>query len=237
MAGIKGRAKKIRLTDAQRLAAEANARLIDGATNYALTRYPMFRNWRNHDIDDIRQIVSIGYMKAVATYDLSRGATLKTHVYRVATRHAEATWRIAHTLGRGGGAHDGTCMDDLALSLDRLTEEHPCGDFAADQYAENPESMLERLAMQSDLRDAIENCLTPREREIALRVADGETLETIAQDYGVTRERIRQINTIAIRKLRTELIRNGYAELIPVANRDGRRRGWHEKPPRRTTQC
>ena len=237
MAGVKGRAKKIRLTDAQRLAAEANARLIDGATNYALTRYPMLRNWRNHDIDDIRQIVSIGYMKAVATYDPSRGVTLKTYAYRVSARHAEATWRIAHTLGRGGGAHDGACRDDLALSLNWLIEEHPCGSLAADQYAENPEAMLEKLAMQSDLREAIEKRLTPREQEIVLRVADGETLGAIAQDYGVTCERIRQINTIAIRKLRTELIRNGYAELIPVANRDGRKRGWHERPPRRTTQC
>lgn len=237
MAGVKGRAKKIRLTDAQRLAAEANARLIDGATNYALTRYPMLRNWRNHDIDDIHQIVSIGYMKAVATYDLSRGATLKTYVYRVSTRHAEATWRIAHTLGRGGGAHDGACMDDLALSLDRLVEEHPCGDFAADQYAENPESMLEKLVMQADLRDAIEQCLDQRERDVALRVAEGATLEEIAQDYGVVRERIRQINTKAVRKLRAELIKRGYTELIPVENRDGRKRGWHERPPRRTTKC
>lgn len=237
MAGVKGRTKKIRLTDAQRLAAEANAGLIDGATNYALTRYPMLRNWRNHDIDDIRQIVSIGYMKAVATYDLSRGATLKTYAYSVSARHTEATWRIAHTLGRGGGAHGGACGDDLALSFDQLAEEHPYGEFAADPHAANPEVLLEKIAMQADLHNAIKNCLTAQEQDIVLRAADGATLAEIAQDYGVCRERIRQINSKAIRKLRTELIKRGYSELIPVANREGRKRDWREKQARRAQQC
>lgn len=236
MAGIKGQAKKIRLTDAQRLAAEANAGLIDGATNYTLKRYPMVRGWRNHDIDDIRQIVSIGYLKAIATYDISRGAALKTYVYSVSARHTEATWRAAHTLGRGGGAHGGTCEDDSALSFDRLAEEHPFGEFVADPHAANPETQLEKIAMQTDLHDAL-NCLTSRERDIVLRAADGTTLAEIAQDYGVCRERIRRINGKAVRKLRTELIKRGYSELIPVANREGCKRDRRERPVRRAQQC
>jgi len=55
--------------------------------------------------------------------------------------------------------------------------------------------------------DELLTCLTEREREVIVRrtgFLDGErhTLEAIGQDFGVTRERIRQIETKAIKKLR-----------------------------------
>ena len=71
---------------------------------------------------------------------------------------------------------------------------------------ENPEMLLDRIALKSDLAEAL-NTLTPKEQEILIKRygLDGEgprTLEDVAKDYGVTRERIRQIEAKALRKLR-----------------------------------
>ena len=80
------------------------------------------------------------------------------------------------------------------------------GDFVPADPRNNPEFQLELLAMKSDLAEVL-NTLKPREQEVlTLRYGlDGNgtrTLEEVGKEYGVTRERIRQIEMKAIRKLR-----------------------------------
>lgn len=80
------------------------------------------------------------------------------------------------------------------------------GDFISDELSENPETAVEESALQHDLHRALES-LTDRERkviELRFGLADGKerTLEEVGSAFNVTRERIRQIEAKALRKLR-----------------------------------
>ena len=63
------------------------------------------------------------------------------------------------------------------------------------------DSKFEKELFKKWLEETI-NKLTPREAKVIMhRYKDGWTLEEIAREYGVTRERIRQIVLKGIRKL------------------------------------
>ena len=79
------------------------------------------------------------------------------------------------------------------------------GDFVADENAEAPGKAADRAMVAQQINLALKS-LTPREEKvIRLRFGldDGRprTLEEVGRDFGVTRERVRQIEAKAIRKL------------------------------------
>ena len=79
-------------------------------------------------------------------------------------------------------------------------------DVIPDENAADPEEITMEARMKEEIRRALDT-LAPRERKILeLRYGfdDGvpKTLEEVGQAYGLTRERIRQIEATAIRKLR-----------------------------------
>lgn len=80
------------------------------------------------------------------------------------------------------------------------------GDFIEDKGAENPYDMTAYSLLREKLMDVL-NSLTPRERKVlSLRfgLQDGysRTLEEVGKQFNVTRERIRQIEAKALRKMR-----------------------------------
>ena len=80
------------------------------------------------------------------------------------------------------------------------------GDFIEDKSAENPSDVTSYSLLREKLGDVL-TTLTERERkilEMRFGLADGyeRTLEEIGKMYNVTRERIRQIEAKALRKLR-----------------------------------
>ena len=85
-------------------------------------------------------------------------------------------------------------------------EDSHLGDFIEDKNVLNPSSAMVNLNLIEQTRRVLAT-LTPREeRVLRMRFGIGEesdhTLEEVGQDFNVTRERIRQIEAKALRKLR-----------------------------------
>jgi len=86
------------------------------------------------------------------------------------------------------------------------SEDTHFGDFIEDKTAENPSEMTAYSLLKDRLQDVL-GTLTEREQEVlTLRfgLADGysRTLEEVGKKFKVTRERIRQIEAKALRKMR-----------------------------------
>ncbi|WP_198409326.1 RNA polymerase sigma factor RpoD [Caldanaerovirga acetigignens] len=85
-------------------------------------------------------------------------------------------------------------------------EDSHLGDFIPDEEAQAPADAAAYRLLREQLEDVLET-LTPREEKV-LRLRFGlddgkpRTLEEVGQVFGVTRERIRQIEAKALRKLR-----------------------------------
>ena len=80
------------------------------------------------------------------------------------------------------------------------------GDFVENQQASSPDKELHKTQMRKDLEKML-STLTDREGEVlklrfGLKDGRDRTLEQISKEFGVTRERIRQIESKALRKMR-----------------------------------
>ena len=85
-------------------------------------------------------------------------------------------------------------------------EDSHLGDFIEDKQVVSPVESIIGLSLREQTNKVL-NTLTPREEKVLrLRfgLSDGceHTLEEVGQDFAVTRERIRQIEAKALRKLR-----------------------------------
>jgi RNA polymerase primary sigma factor len=86
------------------------------------------------------------------------------------------------------------------------SEDTNFGDFIEDKSAENPSDMTSYSLLKDKLQDVL-GSLTERERkvlELRFGLGDGysRTLEEVGKQFKVTRERIRQIEAKALRKMR-----------------------------------
>jgi RNA polymerase primary sigma factor len=80
------------------------------------------------------------------------------------------------------------------------------GDIIEDEQADTPYEQLEEKTVTSMLREMVKT-LPPREATIltfrfGLDGSNERTLEEVGQKFGVTRERVRQVQNIALHKLR-----------------------------------
>ena len=85
-------------------------------------------------------------------------------------------------------------------------EDSHLGDFVEDREAVSPFESASQAMLRSDVEDVLDT-LGPRERrvlQLRFGLIDGHqrTLEEVGKRFGVTRERIRQIEARALRKLR-----------------------------------
>jgi RNA polymerase primary sigma factor len=86
------------------------------------------------------------------------------------------------------------------------SEDTSFGDFIEDKGAENPSDMTAIVLLREKIRDVLDT-LTERERQVLEQrfgLVDGysRTLEEVGRQFRVTRERIRQIEAKALRKMR-----------------------------------
>jgi RNA polymerase primary sigma factor len=102
----------------------------------------------------------------------------------------------------------------MRISQDPLSLDSPVGeeddsnlaDFIEDQHAEAPAEMAARVMLNSAVEEALSD-LNDREKAVVrmrFGLDDGQarTLEEVGREFGVTRERIRQIESKTLAKLR-----------------------------------
>src|SRR6202007_3377762 len=94
--------------------------------------------------------------------------------------------------------------------------ERALGDFLDDPSAVNPGQTVDQHLLRERIAEVLRS-LTPREREVielrfGLRDGQPRTLDEVARAYGITRERIRQIEARGLLKLRQPLRRDRLAE-------------------------
>ena len=171
----------------------------------------------------IRQTI----MRGIADED--RAIRLPVHLMeaRSKIRHAEAT--LEQELGRQPTVAEiarrakvpaekveTVRKQQLPMSLDLCVGEDgetTISDFVEDPDAKTPEGTLESAAVAAEVR-AMLNRLPERERDILCRrfgipLVEGvehgrpQTLQEVGEAYGVTRERIRQIEAKAIRRIKS----------------------------------
>ena len=95
---------------------------------------------------------------------------------------------------------------ELNMPEDRVREDSHLGDFIEDDRATTPSDSVAFTMLKEQLLGVLDT-LTPREEKVLrLRygIDDGKprTLEEVGKEFNVTRERIRQIEAKALRKLR-----------------------------------
>nr|UXY87298.1 RNA-polymerase sigma factor [Cryptomonas sp.] len=158
-----------------------------------------------------------------AIADHSRIIRLPVHLYDTISAIRKATRALNIEIGRSPTEEEIAQRIDMSVEKLRsvlqsaqptLSLERPLkndedasqlSDFIeADQ--ESPEEHVEKSMLRDDLENVI-NSLSPRERDVVRMrygLDDGriKTLEEIGQIFSVTRERVRQIEAKAIRKLR-----------------------------------
>jgi RNA polymerase primary sigma factor len=158
-----------------------------------------------------------------AIADQARTIRIPVHMIETINKLLRVQKRLVQELGREPTPEE--AADEMGMPVERVRavykmaqqpislqspvgdgDDAHFGDFIEDKSAENPSEMTAYSLLKDRLKDVL-HTLTPREREVLnLRfgLMDGysRTLEEVGKQFAVTRERIRQIEAKALRKLR-----------------------------------
>ena len=166
----------------------------------------------------IRQAVT----RAIA--DQSRTIRIPVHMVETIAKYKQVVRRLSQDLGRDPLAeeiatemgidiekiHTIEKIDQNTVSLERPINDEDdrstLGEFIADDKMLSPDQISAQRILADQIHDILDD-LTPKERKILeMRhgLADGimHTLEEVGREFGVTRERIRQIEAKAHEKIR-----------------------------------
>jgi RNA polymerase primary sigma factor len=158
---------------------------------------------------------------------LARIRKIKGSLTRERFGKEPSTSEIAEQLGWEPGKVQflmDVAMDPLSLDTPVGDDKESLSSFVRSTAEKNPEKIM-MATERSMLIDGVLSQLSPRERSVLSRRfgLDGsgpETLETISRTFDLTRERIRQIEYKALKKLRQPAQKRLLRELWPAGSED-----------------
>ena len=158
-----------------------------------------------------------------AISDQARLMRVPVHMVETILKHGKAVRTLMQELGRDPTLEEiakklGTTVEKVVeiqrISQDPISleskmgheEDTKIGDLIPDENALSPQDIAMQNMLKEELMGVLET-LTPREQKVirlryGLDDAHPRTLEEVGREFSVTRERIRQIEAKALRKLR-----------------------------------
>jgi RNA polymerase nonessential primary-like sigma factor len=174
----------------------------------------------------IRQTIERGIMNQTRTIRLPVHVLKEINIYQRAARylaqkldHEPSPEEVANLLDKPVEDVKGMLgLNERVASVDAPLDDDPDRsllDAIADERTPDPEKVLQRDDLQQLIQQWLDE-LNDKQREVVerrfgLNHREISTLEEVGADIGVTRERVRQIQVEALKRLRVILEKAGYS--------------------------